>query len=110
MIIAHTFRSMSKFDYNLFASDYFFNDKKVRIKYENSLNLNIETFILFTDEWKLEPITYYTLRKEKVFLKGPLGKKQQKELDTLMKKHAKDRQTMQKNHVTAIEKLTKGKE
>lgn len=39
-----------------------------------------------------------------------MGKKHQKELDTLRKKHTKERQTMQKSHCSAIEKLTRGKE
>lgn len=47
------------------------------------------------------------LRREKTY---KLGKAQNKVLDTMLKKHAKDRATMQKNHITAIEKLTKGKE
>jgi phosphatidylinositol phospholipase C beta len=59
------------------------------------------------DEFKLPPCNYENLRKEKAF---KLGKKVNKELDTLRKKHLKDRQTMQKNHCTAIEKLAKGKE
>ncbi|KYM81957.1 1-phosphatidylinositol-4,5-bisphosphate phosphodiesterase [Atta colombica] len=56
---------------------------------------------------KLEPITLESLKREKGF---KIGKKHQKELDTLKKKHAKERQTMQKNHCSAIEKLTKGKD
>ena len=47
------------------------------------------------------------LRKDKQY---KLGKKHNKDMDTLRKKHAKERQTMQKNHITAIEKLAKGKE
>ncbi|XP_024886920.1 1-phosphatidylinositol 4,5-bisphosphate phosphodiesterase-like [Temnothorax curvispinosus] len=56
---------------------------------------------------KLEPITLESLKKEKGF---KMGKKHQKELDTMRKKHAKERQTMQKNHCSAIEKLTRGKD
>ncbi|XP_020283715.1 1-phosphatidylinositol 4,5-bisphosphate phosphodiesterase-like [Pseudomyrmex gracilis] len=59
------------------------------------------------EELKLEPITLESLKKEKNF---KLGKKHQKELDTMRKKHLKERQTMQKNHCSAIEKLTKGKD
>ncbi|XP_054000864.1 1-phosphatidylinositol 4,5-bisphosphate phosphodiesterase-like isoform X1 [Hylaeus anthracinus] len=59
------------------------------------------------EEYKPEPITIDTLRKEKTF---KLGKKQQKELDTMRKKHLKERQTMQKNHCSAIDKLVKGKD
>lgn len=60
-----------------------------------------------TEEFKLEPITLDSLKKEKGFKPG---KKHQKELDTMRKKHTKERQTLQKNHCSAIEKLTKGKE
>ncbi|XP_076235986.1 1-phosphatidylinositol 4,5-bisphosphate phosphodiesterase isoform X2 [Calliopsis andreniformis] len=59
------------------------------------------------EEFKPEPITLDTLRREKTF---KLGKKQLKELDTLRKKHLKERQTMQKNHCSAIDKLVKGKD
>lgn len=60
-----------------------------------------------SEEFKVEPITVEMLRKAKEF---KLGKKHNKEMDTLRKKHAKERQTMQKNHITAVEKLAKGKE
>ncbi|XP_068971740.1 1-phosphatidylinositol 4,5-bisphosphate phosphodiesterase-like [Bombus flavifrons] len=59
------------------------------------------------EEWKPEPITIDTLKKEKAY---KLGKKQQKDLDTMRKKHLKERQTMQKNHCAAIDKLVKGKD
>jgi len=62
---------------------------------------------VISEALKLEPITLEFLKKEKGF---KMGKKHQKELDTMKKKHAKERQTMQKNHCSAIEKLTKGKE
>lgn len=65
------------------------------------------SFIISAETLKLEPITLESLKREKGF---KIGKKHQKELDTLKKKHAKERQTMQKNHCSAIEKLTKGKE
>lgn len=61
----------------------------------------------FSEEFKPEPITIETLKKEKTY---KFGKKQQKELDTMRKKHLKERQTMQKNHCSAIDKLVKGKE
>lgn len=60
-----------------------------------------------SEEFKPEPITIETLKKEKTY---KFGKKQQKELDTMRKKHLKERQTMQKNHCSAIDKLVKGKE
>ncbi|KAI4483437.1 hypothetical protein M0802_013387 [Mischocyttarus mexicanus] len=59
------------------------------------------------EEWKPEPITIDTLKREKTY---KMGKKQLKELDTMRKKHQKERQTMQKNHCSAIEKLVKGKD
>lgn len=62
---------------------------------------------IISEALKLEPITLEFLKKEKGF---KMGKKHQKELDTLKKKHVKERQTMQKNHCGAIEKLTRGKE
>lgn len=63
--------------------------------------------IKFPEEFKAEPITVDTLKREKTY---KLGKKQLKELDTMRKKHLKERQTMQKNHCAAIDKLVKGKE
>ncbi|XP_043519427.1 1-phosphatidylinositol 4,5-bisphosphate phosphodiesterase-like isoform X1 [Frieseomelitta varia] len=59
------------------------------------------------EEFKPEPITIDTLKREKTY---KLGKKQLKELDTMRKKHLKERQTMQKNHCAAIDKLVKGKD
>ncbi|XP_008206467.2 1-phosphatidylinositol 4,5-bisphosphate phosphodiesterase isoform X1 [Nasonia vitripennis] len=59
------------------------------------------------EEFKLPPCTYENLRREKFF---KLGKKMNKEFDTMKKRHLKEQQTMQKNHCTAIEKLTKGKD
>ncbi|XP_031839544.1 1-phosphatidylinositol 4,5-bisphosphate phosphodiesterase [Nomia melanderi] len=59
------------------------------------------------EEFKPEPITVESLRREKAFKQG---KKQLKELDTMRKKHQKERQTMQKNHCAAIDKLVKGKD
>jgi len=65
------------------------------------------SYTISAEALKLEPITLESLKKEKGF---KMGKKHQKELDTMRKKHAKERQAMQKNHCSAIEKLTKGKE
>ncbi|XP_057321910.1 1-phosphatidylinositol 4,5-bisphosphate phosphodiesterase-like [Microplitis mediator] len=59
------------------------------------------------EEFKPEPLTIDLLRKDKSY---KAGKKQNKELDTLRKKHMKERQTMQKNHCAAIDKLIKGKD
>ncbi|KAJ8675594.1 hypothetical protein QAD02_011380 [Eretmocerus hayati] len=58
-------------------------------------------------EWKLPPLDFMNLRKEKAM---KLSKRTLKEIDTLKKKQMKERQTMQKNHCTAIEKLAKGKD
>lgn len=54
-----------------------------------------------------EPVTLESLRGEKGFQK--VAKKQNKELDTLKKKHTKERMTMQKNQNAAIDRLIKGK-
>ncbi|CAG5089760.1 5-bisphosphate phosphodiesterase (Drosophila melanogaster) [Cotesia congregata] len=59
------------------------------------------------EEFKPDPLTIDLLRKDKSY---KAGKKQNKELDTLRKKHMKERQTMQKNHCAAIDKLIKGKD
>lgn len=65
------------------------------------------SYAISVEALKLEPITLESLKKEKGF---KMGKKHQKELDTMRKKHAKERQAMQKNHCSAIEKLIRGKE
>ncbi|XP_037935996.1 1-phosphatidylinositol 4,5-bisphosphate phosphodiesterase isoform X2 [Teleopsis dalmanni] len=54
-----------------------------------------------------EPVTLESLRGEKGFQK--VAKKQNKELDTLKKKHSKERMAMQKTQNAAIDKLIKGK-
>lgn len=54
-----------------------------------------------------EPITVESLRQEKGFQKT--GRKQQKELDMLRKRHAKEKMAIQKAQCAAIEKLIKGK-
>ncbi|XP_055374777.1 1-phosphatidylinositol 4,5-bisphosphate phosphodiesterase isoform X1 [Condylostylus longicornis] len=54
-----------------------------------------------------EPVTIETLRGEKCFQKT--AKKQNKELDTMKKKHSKERMAMQKTQNAAIDKLIKGK-
>lgn len=64
-------------------------------------------YAISAEALKLDPITLESLKKEKGF---KMGKKHQKELDTMRKKHTKEKQTMQKNHCNAIEKLTRGKE
>merc|ERR1719369_456417 len=54
-----------------------------------------------------EPINLETLRSQKTFLKAT--KKQQKELETMRKRHQKERLAIQKNQCSAIEKAAKGK-
>ncbi|TMW47080.1 hypothetical protein DOY81_007841 [Sarcophaga bullata] len=54
-----------------------------------------------------EPVTLESLRSEKGFQK--VAKKQNKELDTLKKKHTKERMAVQKTQNAAIDKLIKGK-
>lgn len=63
--------------------------------------------VLFAEDLKLEPLTVETLRNEKGFQKT--ARKQQKEMDTLHKKHQKERLGIQKTQCGAIEKLVKGK-
>ncbi|KAJ1528678.1 hypothetical protein ONE63_007072 [Megalurothrips usitatus] len=59
------------------------------------------------EDLKLEALTVETLRNEKGFQKT--ARKQQKELDSLHKKHQKERLSVQKAQCAAIEKLVKGK-
>lgn len=54
-----------------------------------------------------DPITVESLRQEKGFMKT--GRKQQKELEAMRKRHSKEKMTIQKQQCTAIEKLIKGK-
>ncbi|XP_063364734.1 1-phosphatidylinositol 4,5-bisphosphate phosphodiesterase isoform X2 [Cydia amplana] len=54
-----------------------------------------------------EPITVESLRQEKGFVKT--GRKQQKELEAMRKRHSKEKLAMQKTQCSALEKLIKGK-
>ncbi|CAH2041742.1 unnamed protein product, partial [Iphiclides podalirius] len=54
-----------------------------------------------------EPITVESLRQEKGFLKT--GRKQQKELEAMRKRHSKEKMTLQKQQCAALEKMIKGK-
>lgn len=56
---------------------------------------------------EFEPINLESLRSQKNFLKAT--KKQQKELETMRKRHMKERLTIQKGQCSAIEKVAKGK-
>lgn len=56
---------------------------------------------------KFDPITLKTLRQEKGYQK--ILRKQQKELESLKKRHHKEKLTVQKQHCVAIEKIFKGK-
>ncbi|XP_011049486.1 PREDICTED: 1-phosphatidylinositol 4,5-bisphosphate phosphodiesterase-like isoform X2 [Acromyrmex echinatior] len=59
------------------------------------------------EEMKFDPITLETLRQEKGYQK--VLRKQQKELESLKKRHHKEKVTVQKQHCVAIEKIFKGK-
>jgi phosphatidylinositol phospholipase C, beta len=48
-----------------------------------------------------------SLRQEKGFVKT--GRKQQKDLEAMRKRHAKEKMTLQKQQCTALEKMIKGK-
>ncbi|XP_072948758.1 1-phosphatidylinositol 4,5-bisphosphate phosphodiesterase [Epargyreus clarus] len=54
-----------------------------------------------------EPVTVESLQKDKNFLKT--GKKQQKDLETMRKRHQKEKMTLQKQQCAALEKMIKGK-
>ncbi|XP_038212511.1 1-phosphatidylinositol 4,5-bisphosphate phosphodiesterase isoform X2 [Zerene cesonia] len=54
-----------------------------------------------------EPITVESLRQDKGFLKT--GKKQQKDLEAMRKRHAKEKMLLQKQQCAALEKMIKGK-
>nr|QDR50937.1 no receptor potential A [Heliconius melpomene] len=54
-----------------------------------------------------EPITVESLQKEKGFVKT--GRKQQKDLEAMKKRHAKEKMTLQKQQCAALEKMIKGK-
>jgi len=56
---------------------------------------------------KFDPITLETLRHEKGYQK--VLRKQQKELESLKKRHRKEKLAVQKQHCVAIEKIFKGK-
>ncbi|XP_011334377.1 1-phosphatidylinositol 4,5-bisphosphate phosphodiesterase isoform X4 [Ooceraea biroi] len=59
------------------------------------------------EEIKFDPVTLETLRQEKGYQK--VLRKQQKELESLKKRHHKEKLTVQKQHCVAIEKIFKGK-
>ncbi|XP_026498021.1 1-phosphatidylinositol 4,5-bisphosphate phosphodiesterase isoform X1 [Vanessa tameamea] len=54
-----------------------------------------------------EPITVESLQKEKGFVKT--GRKQQKDLEAMKKRHTKEKMTLQKQQCAALEKMIKGK-
>ncbi|CAL1280662.1 unnamed protein product [Larinioides sclopetarius] len=57
------------------------------------------------DDFKIEPISSESLKTEKAFLK--LMRKQQKELDSLRRKHHKEKTVIQKQQCSAIDKTIK---
>ncbi|XP_047368779.1 1-phosphatidylinositol 4,5-bisphosphate phosphodiesterase-like isoform X3 [Vespa velutina] len=59
------------------------------------------------EEIKFDPITVESLKLEKGYQK--VLRKQQKELESLKKRHQKEKMTVQKQHCVAIEKIIKGK-
>jgi phosphatidylinositol phospholipase C beta len=65
------------------------------------------TFI-FAEDMKFEALTADSLRAEKGYNKAT--KKQQKELESMRKRHAKEKLVIQKQQCVAIEKLVKGKQ
>ncbi|XP_075977226.1 no receptor potential A isoform X1 [Anticarsia gemmatalis] len=54
-----------------------------------------------------EPITVESLRQEKGFVKT--GRKQQKDLEAMRKRHSKEKMALQKTQCSALEKMIKGK-
>ncbi|XP_023210759.1 1-phosphatidylinositol 4,5-bisphosphate phosphodiesterase-like [Centruroides sculpturatus] len=58
------------------------------------------------DDFKMDPITGENLRTEKTFHK--LIRKQQKELETMRRKHHKEKNAVQKQQCAAIDKIVKG--
>jgi phosphatidylinositol phospholipase C, beta len=58
-------------------------------------------------ELKFDDVTVDSLKAEKGFSK--VGRKQQKDLEALKKRHHKEMAAVQKQQVAAIEKLVKGK-
>ncbi|XP_026741936.1 1-phosphatidylinositol 4,5-bisphosphate phosphodiesterase isoform X4 [Trichoplusia ni] len=71
-------------------------DKKVQIEEKKA-----EPPLVF------EPITVESLRQEKGFVKT--GRKQQKDLEAMRKRHAKEKMALQKTQCSALEKMIKGK-
>ncbi|CAK9806522.1 1-phosphatidylinositol 4,5-bisphosphate phosphodiesterase [Anthophora plagiata] len=59
------------------------------------------------EEMKFDPITVESLQVERGYQK--VVRKQQKELESLKKRHQKEKLTVQKQHCAAIEKIIKGK-
>lgn len=57
------------------------------------------------DDFRIEPITAESLKGEKAFIK--LTRKQQKELETLRRKHHKEKTAVQKQQCSAVDKIVK---
>lgn len=62
---------------------------------------------VFSEVLLFEDINLESLKNEKAFQK--IGRKQQKELDTMRKKQLKEKMSIQKQQCSAIEKSVKGK-
>lgn len=69
--------------------------------------INQSSIVRPTEEIKFDPITVESLKLEKGYQK--VLRKQQKELESLNKRHQKEKMTVQKQHCVAIEKIIKGK-
>ncbi|XP_028050806.1 1-phosphatidylinositol 4,5-bisphosphate phosphodiesterase isoform X4 [Monomorium pharaonis] len=83
------------------------SDSKNNVDNKNNVLPHHQEVAKPREEMKFDPITLETLRHEKGYQK--VLRKQQKELESLKKKHHKEKLTIQKQHCVAIEKIFKGK-
>ncbi|XP_018364008.1 PREDICTED: 1-phosphatidylinositol 4,5-bisphosphate phosphodiesterase-like isoform X2 [Trachymyrmex cornetzi] len=83
------------------------SDSKNNIDNKNNVLSHHQEAAKPREEMKFDPITLETLRQEKGYQK--VLRKQQKELESLKKRHHKEKVTVQKQHCVAIEKIFKGK-
>nr|XP_012226776.1 PREDICTED: 1-phosphatidylinositol 4,5-bisphosphate phosphodiesterase-like [Linepithema humile] len=83
------------------------NDSKNNMDNKNNIASHHHEPAKPREEMKFDPITLETLRLEKGYQK--VLRKQQKELESLKKRHHKEKVTVQKQHCVAIEKIFKGK-
>ncbi|XP_018396204.1 PREDICTED: 1-phosphatidylinositol 4,5-bisphosphate phosphodiesterase-like isoform X2 [Cyphomyrmex costatus] len=83
------------------------SDSKNNMDNKNNILSHLQDAAKPREEMKFDPITLETLRHEKGYQK--VLRKQQKELESLKKRHHKEKVTVQKQHCIAIEKIFKGK-